>query len=136
MQSRYGLSAAPSAASKWYNEAKLYVLKYIGHKAAGGDSLGAVERGISIGDIVEGESFSSQPEVNIEAVPKSPPKITFRHGRVKHSLSKGNVNVKMDITKKPVTMEYDSARVNIFMEKNPYLNIKVAQKSKKIDSTV
>jgi hypothetical protein len=119
------------ASSMWHNEAKQYVIEYIGSKAAGGDALGAIEKGISIGDIVENESFSESPEINVDVVPKTPPRITFRYGEIKSDLSRGGV--KVDVSDKPVTVDYERARVNIFMERNPYITIKAEPKGKNID---
>ncbi|HHV17934.1 MAG TPA: hypothetical protein GXZ27_03655 [Thermoanaerobacterales bacterium] len=119
------------ASSMWYNEAKQYVIEYIGSKAAGGDALGAIEKGISIGDIVENESFPEPPEINVDAVPKTPPRITFRYGEIKSDLYRGSV--KVNISDKPVTVDHDRARVNIYMEKNPYITIKAVPKGKNID---
>lgn len=115
----------------WYNEAKQYAIDYIGNKAAGGDALGAIEKGISIGDIIESESFPEPPEVNVEAVPKAPPKIAFKLGKVNANLSRGSV--KVDVSDQPVTMDYEIAKVNIYMEQNPYINIKAVPTGKNID---
>ena len=105
--------------------------EYIGSKAAGGDALGAIEKGISIGDIVENESFPEPPEINVDAVPKTPPRITFRYGEIKSDLYRGSV--KVNISDKPVTVDHDRARVNIYMEKNPYISIKAVPKGRNID---
>lgn len=115
----------------WYNEAKQYAIEYIGNKAAGGDALGAIERGVSIGDIIESESFPGPPEVNIEAVPKTPPKITFRFGKADADFSPGSV--KVDISGDPVTLDYDRAKVHVYMEQNPYITIKAVPTGKNID---
>lgn len=119
------------ASSMWRDEAKQYVIEYIGSKAAGGDALGAIEKGISIGDIVESESFPESPEINVDVVPKTPPQITFRYGEIKSDLSRGSV--KVDVSDKPVTMEYERARISINMKKNPYITIKAVPKGENID---
>lgn len=120
-----------AAAFMWRNEAKQYAIEYIGSKVAGGNAMGDIEKGISIGDIVMSESFPEPPEVNVDAVPKNPPRITFRYGRARAELSRGSV--KVDVSDKPVTMDYDRANVNIFMEKNPYISIKAMPKGQNID---
>jgi hypothetical protein len=120
-----------SAIPMWYNEAKQYALEYIGSKAAGGDALGAIEKGISIGDIVESESFSDVPEVNVKAVPKTPPKITFKMGKVNTNFIQGSV--KVNSSDKTVTIDYERANVNIFLEQNPYINVKAVPTGKNID---
>lgn len=120
-----------AASSMWYNEAKQYALEYISSKAAGGDALGAIEKGISISDIVENESFSEPPEVNVEAVPKTPPKVTFKLGKVNTNLLQGSI--KVDVSDDPVTIDYERASVNIFMEQNPYITIKAVPTGKNID---
>lgn len=119
------------ASTIWRDEAKQYVIEYLGSKAAGGDALGAIEKGITIGDVVESESFPEPPEINVDAVPKTPPRITFRYGEIKSDLSRGSV--KVDVSDKPVTMDYERARVNIYMEKNPYISIKAVPKGRNID---
>lgn len=106
-------------------------LEYIGSKAAGGDALGAIEKGISIGDIVESESFSDAPEVNVKAVPKTPPKITFKMGKVNTNFIQGSV--KVNSSDKAVTIDYERANVNIFLEQNPYINVKAVPTGKNID---
>jgi len=120
-----------TAISMWYNEAKQYAIDYIGNKAAGGDALGAIEKGVSIADIIESESFPEPPEVNVEAVPKTPPKITFRVGNVDVNFLRGSV--KVDVSYNPVTVDYERASVNIFMERNPYIVIKAVPTGKNVD---
>ncbi|NLZ55033.1 MAG: hypothetical protein GX892_18170 [Thermoanaerobacteraceae bacterium] len=120
-----------TAAFMWYNKAKQYVMEYLDNKVAGGDALGAIEKGISIGDIVEIESFSEPPEVNVDAIPKTPPKITFKFGEVYTKFSPGGV--KVDVSDDPVTLDYERANVNIFMERNPYITIKAVPTGKNID---
>lgn len=118
----------------WHNEASQYVIEYIGTKAAGGNALGDIEKGTTIADIVESESFQEPPEINVDAVPKTPPRITFRYGETKSNLLGGSV--KVDVSDKPVTVAYDSAKVNIYMEINPYIEINVVHKGKTINQTV
>ena len=119
------------ASNIWHDEARYYTLEHIGNKAAIGDALGAIERGVTIADIVESESFKEPPEINVDIVPKTPPRITFRFGEIKSDLARGSV--KVDVSDKPVTMDYDRAKVNIFMEKTPYITIKAVSKGEKID---
>lgn len=120
-----------TAIPMWYNEAKQYAIEYIGNKAAGGDALGAIERSVSIGDIVEMESFPEPPEVNVEAVPKAPPKITFKMGSVDAKFLQGKV--KVNVAYNPVTMDYERANVNVFLEQNPYITVKAVPTGKNID---
>lgn len=120
-----------TASSMWYSEAKQYVIEYLGSKAAGGDALGAIEKGVTIGDIIEGESFPEPPEVNVVAAPKTPPKITFKMGRTDINFLLGSV--KVDVSKKPVTLDYERAKVDIYMEQNPYINIEAVPRGKNID---
>lgn len=120
------------ASTIWRDEAKQYVMEYLGSKSAGGDALGAIEKGISISDIVESESFQEPPEVNVDAVPKTPPRITFRYGEIRSQLLPGNV--KVNVSGKPVVIDCEKARINIFMEENPYIAIKAVPKGQNIDS--
>jgi hypothetical protein len=120
-----------SAIPVWYNEAKQYALEYIGSKAASGDALAAIEKGISIGDIVERESYPETPEVNVKAAPKTPPKITFKMGKVNANFLQGSV--KVNSSDKPVTIDYERANVNIYLEQNPYITVKAVPTGKNID---
>jgi len=120
------------AALQWRDAAKFHALEYVGAKAAEGDMLMAIERGITIGDIVERESFPEAAEINIDAVPKARPSISFKYGEMQSQLSRGNV--KIDVSDKPVTLDYDRAKVNITMEKDPYIVIKAVSTGKNIDS--
>lgn len=125
----------PEAASlMWRDEAKAYVIDYIGQKAQGGDLLGAIEKDVSIADIIESESFPEPPELNVDAVPKTPPKIRFSLGKVSVEPKRGSV--KVDVPDKPVTMEYDRAKVDIILEKNPYVKIKAVPTGKNIDKVI
>ncbi|HHX23589.1 MAG: DUF6470 family protein [Tepidanaerobacteraceae bacterium] len=119
------------ASSIWRDNAKYHVLKYIGEKAAIGDDFADVRKEVSIAEVVESESFKDPPEINVDAVPKTPPKITFRFGEYKSKVDRGRVNVR--VSDEPVTMHYEKAKVNIFMEKNPYINIKAVPVGKNID---
>ena len=119
------------AGTQWRDKAKLHALEYVGAKAAEGDALMAIEKGITIVDIVKSE-FPDPPEVNIAAVPKTPPKITFEYGKMQKELSRGSV--KVDVAEKPVSLDFKRAKVNISMHKNPYIIIKAMPKGKNIDS--
>lgn len=129
-----GSPSPDTAARMWHDEAKQYVLNYIGQKAAGGDALGAIERGVSIADIVSAESFPDPPEFNVDLVPKSRPKITFETGHVKQSAQYGQIQV--DLEGEALTFCYERAHVNIFMKQNPYIDIKAVPKGKNIDKIV
>jgi hypothetical protein len=129
-----GCPSPDAAARIWHDEAKQYVLNYIGQKAADGDALGAIERGVSIADIVSAESFSDPPEFNVDLVPKSRPRISFEMGHVMQSSQYGRIQV--DIEGEAVTSCYERAHVNIFMEQNPYIDIKAVPKGKNIDKIV
>lgn len=122
------------AAIMWRDEAKFQALEYIGAKAAEGDALMAIEKGITIGDIVERECFPEPPELNIDAVPKNPPKITFEMGRIQKQFYLGTS--KVDVADKPVNLDYDRAKVTIGMDKDPYIVIKAVPTGKNIDSYV
>ncbi|GAQ24372.1 MULTISPECIES: DUF6470 family protein [Tepidanaerobacter] len=78
-----GYPSPLTASMMWKDEAEQSVLNYLEAKSASGDALGAIEKGsVSIGDVAESESFTEPPEVNIDAVPKTPPRITFEYGEV------------------------------------------------------
>lgn len=125
----------PEAASLlWRNKAEAEVIEYIGRKAKVGDMLGAIENNVSISDIVEMESFPEPPELNVDVVPKTPPKITFSLGKVLGDIKRGDV--KVDVADKPVTLEYDRAKVDIILEKNPYVQIKVVPRGNNIDKII
>jgi len=123
-----------TAYSIWYNQAKEHALEQIGSIAAGGDALGAIEKGVSIGDIVEMEFFSESPDINVEAVPKTPPKITFKMGKVNADILQGRVIV--DYSYNPITIDYERATVNIFLEQNPYITVKAVPAGKNLDMIV
>lgn len=126
-----GNPSISTAIHLWHNEAKQQTLDHIANKSVEGDTLGAIENNVSIADIVENESFPEPPEINVDLVPKSPPKIAFILGTIKTDMHQGNVNV--DISDKPVTIKYDRANVSIFMKENPYITIKAVDVGENID---
>jgi hypothetical protein len=129
-----GCPGPQDAAAQWFEAAKQYAIEYIGQKAAAGDALGAIEKGVSIADVVESESYPPPPEINVDAVPKTPPKITFKMGEIRGELNPGYV--KVDVPDKPVTLEYQRAKVNIFMEKEPFITVKARPVGENIDISI
>ena len=129
-----GFPGPHMAAASWQEEAKQYVIDYIGQKSSAGDALGAIENQVSIADVVESESYSEPPEVNVDLVPKTPPRITFKMGETRGNLIRGHIEV--EVSDKPVTLEYYRAKVDIFMAKNPFITIKTVPLGKNIDTWI
>lgn len=123
-----------AAALIWRDEAKAYVMNYLEQKAQIGDMLGAIEKDFSIGDAVEAETFPGPPELGIDSVPKTPPKIYFQMGKANVRVLRGKTNI--DILGRPVNMKYFGANVNISMDKNPYIKITAVPVGKNVDKLI
>ncbi|MCR4431690.1 MAG: DUF6470 family protein [Tepidanaerobacteraceae bacterium] len=126
-----GNPSLPEAVLNWRDEGRQAAMDYIDKKVAQGNLLGDIRRKVSIGDIAYKNAFPDPPEFNIDAIPKSRPLITLKEGRVDIDFAPGDVKVSMDASR--ARFHYESARVNIFLEKEPYIEIKAVYVGKHLD---
>lgn len=124
----------PEAALNWRDEGRQATLEYIDKKVAEGNLLGDIRKKVSIGDIAYKNAFPEPPEFNIDAIPKSRPRITLREGRVDIDVAPGDVEVSVNASR--ARFHYERARVNIFLEKEPYIEIKAVYAGKHLDVKV
>jgi hypothetical protein len=133
-QSEMGYPSLPEAAVIWRDEGKQAVSDYIDKKVAEGNTLADIERGVPIQDMAYSDAFPEPPEFNVDMIPKSRPKITVREGKVDIDLIPGDVSV--SVKPFPVRFNYERAHVNIYLEKEPYIDIKAVYVEKQLDVKV
>jgi hypothetical protein len=118
--SEIGLADMPTLARQWFYEAKDLTWQAVERIVQEGDALGAIEKGISIADIAEQNVFPEK-DFNVDIIPKTPPEVYFREGKVDVSLKEGYVDV--SVNPFPVDVSYEYSRVRPYLEKPPYIKI-------------
>jgi AraC-like DNA-binding protein len=133
-RSEMGYSSMPELARRFRDEGLQAALDYIQSKAAEGDTLAALEKGVTIQDVAFNAAFPEPPDFNVDMIPKSPPQINVKEGRVEIDLIYGSVKVYA----KPsfLSIDFKPARVEISMEKNPYISIKAVPVGKDVNIKV
>jgi len=133
-RSEMGYPAMPELARQLRDEGLQTTLNYIERKSAEGDTLAAIENGVTIQDIAINEAFPEPPDYNVDAIPKSLPDITVKEGRVDIDIAYGWVKVDADFCLPEI--DFKKAYVDISMVKNPYIRIKAVPVGKDIDVKV
>ncbi|MCG0275606.1 MAG: DUF6470 family protein [Thermosediminibacteraceae bacterium] len=128
--SEIGLADMPELSRHWFYEARDLTWQAVERIAQEGDALGAIEKGISISDLAELKAFPEK-DFNVDFIPKTPPEVNFREGKVEMSLKEGRVDV--CVNPSPVDVSYEYARVKPFLKKPPYIKIKAVKVGEYLD---
>ncbi|MDN5331220.1 MAG: hypothetical protein PWP45_445 [Tepidanaerobacteraceae bacterium] len=131
--SEIGLADMPTLATQWFYEAKDLTWQAVEKIAQEGDALGAIEKGISIADLAEQNAFPEK-DFNVDIIPKTPPEVYFREGKVDVSLKEGYVDV--SVNPFPVDISYEYGKVRPYLEKPPYIKIIAVKIGKYMDVKV
>ncbi|KXG78809.1 hypothetical protein AN618_01470 [Fervidicola ferrireducens] len=118
--SEIGLADMPTLARQWFYEAKDLTWQAVEKIVQEGDTLGAIEKEISIADLAEQDAFPEK-DFNVDLIPKTPPDIHFSEGKVDIGLKEGYV--KVSVNPFPVDISYEYAKVRPYLEKPPYIKI-------------
>jgi len=133
-RSEMGYPAMPELARQLRDDGIQAALDYIERKSIEGDTLAAIENGVTIQDVAFNEAFPEPPDYNVDMIPKSMPDITVKEGRVDRDFIYGSVKVHANFPLPSV--EFKKAHVNISMAKNPYISIKAVPVGKDVDLRV
>jgi hypothetical protein len=133
-RSEMGYPSLPEAAIQWQDDGKQTVSDYIDKKVAEGNALADIHKGVSIQEIAYSDAFPEPPETNVDFIPKSRPKITVQPGQASVDFTPGDITV--SVNPLPVKFNYDRARVNVFLEKKPYIDINAVYVGRKFDLKV
>lgn len=100
-------------------------LEGIGKIAQEGDMLGAIEDGITVGDI----AFMNNPQpvdFNVDCIPKHRPRIEFELHPVEYQLNRGQVGV--NLVRGDVRLNLDWGKVQVYLRQWPWLEIEYVGK--------
>ncbi|TYP50916.1 DUF6470 family protein [Thermosediminibacter litoriperuensis] len=125
-----GLADMPELSRRWFYEARDLTWQAVEKIVREGDALGAIEKGISISDLTELSAFPEK-DFNVDFIPRTPPEIHFREGKVDVSLKEGCVEV--SVNPFPLDVSYEYAEVKPFLEKPPYIKIKAVKVGEYMD---
>lgn len=105
----------------WAREVQAGYLSNLEKTIQVGNEIGAIEKRLTIGEVVFAELFP--PEKDLELVPLPPINITYTPGSLKLKSELGKTEVRLDYGS--VTVEnFVSPAVKVFLEQEPYVKIK------------
>ncbi|HHW03169.1 MAG TPA: hypothetical protein GXX35_10230 [Thermoanaerobacterales bacterium] len=129
-----GYPTLPEAAVNWRDEGKQAASDYIDMKVAEGNALADIHKGVSIQDIAYDQAFPEPPDFNVDLIPKSRPGITVQTGQVTIEYVPGDIAVSTNPF--PVRFSFDRAKVDIYLDKKPYIDIKAVYVGKNFDKRI
>ncbi|MBO8159041.1 DUF6470 family protein [Thermosyntropha sp.] len=96
------------------------VLRAIGDIAEEGDSLAAIEKGVTIEELAE-KGFGEPADFNVTAVPKQPPEITWDVRPVEIEFIPGQVD--LELVRGKVENYFEPGKVEVYIAQQNYIKI-------------